>query len=639
LESTPESPFLPKLKKGLLIIKDLNHKIELGVFTAVFLFVIFSLVIDMLYRTFVGGSILDLNTFTRYLMIILTGAAAALTSKQHEHMGMALPIDKLPGKLPTILRAISSFSAIVISAALFLASVGFALSAFTPDQMILFLPQQFFALILSYYFLVILVRWIVQIKPRILRWSAILAIPLGFFLTLPSFYNISFPLGIELPIWFLDLELFWYDVMPVLSVIGVVFLIAQALTGLPIYIILGGIAVLLFAQTGYGSDVIALKGFNLLNNNVTPAIALFSLSGFFLSESKASNRLLNLASSSFSWIRGGMSIAAIVAMAFFGAFTGASGVTILAMGGLLFSILHKKAGYPESLVSGLVTSSGSIGILFFPSLAIILYASTAQIPIIGLFVGAFIPFILRIVAVSILSLVQAKKLGIQKEKFDGKKLFLALKEAIPELGLGLLIILGFTTRFALINEIAAFSVAYTIIIYVFVKKEIKIRAIPHIMLKAGSIIGGVLIILFAARGFNEYLIDSFAAQQITEWVSSAISSPIIFLLILNVILLVTGCIMDIFSAIIVVAPLIIPLALSYGIEPVHLGVLFITNLELGYITPPVGINLFLSSYRLEQPLTRIYRDVLPFLAVQFVVVIIVTFLPQISAGIASLVQF
>jgi tripartite ATP-independent transporter DctM subunit len=376
----------------------------------------------------------------------------------------------------------------------------------------------------------------------------------------------------------------------------------------------------------------------MLTSNTIPAIPLFTVAGFLLSESKAGERLIRLFKSLVGWIPGGLVVAAVLVSTFFTTFTGASGVTILALGGLLYFILVESGNYKPRFATGMLTSFGSIGLLFPPSLALIIYGSVAQVNIFELFLGGIGPGIVMVVVMSAIGVVVSIRRKVKPVPFNGRDALKAVGESFWELLLPVIIILSYFTGVTTLVETAALAVVYAFIIEVIVHREISFRSLGTVILKAVPIIGGVLIILAVARGLSYYFIDARVPQNLSAWVGNHIASKFLFLLILNLTLLVTGMFMDIFSAILVVAPLIIPLGQVFGIDPVHLGIIFIANLELGFITPPVGLNLFLASYRFEMPLLTLYRNVFPFFLVQFAIVLVITYVPDLTLWLTHVIH-
>jgi tripartite ATP-independent transporter DctM subunit len=325
-----------------------------------------------------------------------------------------------------------------------------------------------------------------------------------------------------------------------------------------------------------------------------------------------------------------MIIATVIICAFFTSFTGASGVTILALGGILYTILVDKAKYPEVFTIGLLTGVGGIGLLFPPSLPLLLVGATTMTNTIHLFAGGVIPGIILVLAMIILGIIASIKHKLPRERFDLKQAALSFKGAIWEILLPILLIVGYFTGILSLIEIGAAAVVYIFVIEVLVHRDIKIKDLPKVFSKAVPIIGGVLAILAFSQALFDYIVDTQAPENLARWFHAAIESKFLFLLLLNLSLLVVGCLMDIFSAILVVLPLIVPLGQAYGIDPVHLGIIFLVNMEVGFLTPPVGMNLFLATYRFKKPFLDICRYVLPFLFIQLAVVFLVTYIPILT---------
>jgi tripartite ATP-independent transporter DctM subunit len=428
-----------------------------------------------------------------------------------------------------------------------------------------------------------------------------------------------------------------HSVMSALSLPILILLIVSAVFGTPIFVILGGAALLFFFRTGGQLSSVADEAYIMLKGENIPAIPLFTLVGFILSESKAGERLVRLFRALLGWMPGGLAVMSVLVCAFFTIFTGASGVTILAIGGLLSFVLVQSR-YQKDYSLGLLTSSGSIGLLFFPSIPLIMYGVTAQISIKEMGIGGLLPGLIMVVTVCLLGIRYAFKSRVDRTAFQPYEIIPTLNESKWEILLPWVVLVSYFTGATTLVETAALAVAYVLIIEVIVHRDIKIRQLPQVFLKCIPIIGGVLIILTAAKGLSFFFVDQQIPTRLVEWFQNAISSKYVFLIMLNLALLVTGCFMDIFSAITVVAPLIIPLGVAYGIHPVHLGIIFLANLELGYLTPPVGINLFLASYRFNEPLSKIYRQILPFFLPRLAAVLLITYVPWFTTWLLKVIR-
>ena len=414
-------------------------------------------------------------------------------------------------------------------------------------------------------------------------------------------------------------------VVPALLILG-----AAVLAGAPVFVALGGTALILFWGKSEPLAVLPIDHYGLVVNATLPTIPLFTLAGYFLAEGGAARRLVRVCSALAGRLRGGPAIATALACAFFTSFTGASGVTILALGGLLLPLLV-AAKYPERHALGLLTGAGSLGLLFPPCLPLILYAIVAKVPIEQMFLGGILPCVLLILLTSSLGILQAPKPEAAGKLFCWNEVRAAVWDAKWELFLPVIALVALFGGFCTPLEAAALTAFYAFIVEVLVYRDLKIfRDVPRVMTQCALLVGGVLLILGVALGLTDYLIGSEAPDHLLGWVKTSIHSRWVFLLVLNLFLLVVGCLMDIFSAIVVVAPLIVPLGLAFGINPVHLGIIFLANLELGFLTPPVGMNLFLSSYRFGKPMSEIIRSVIPILLVLLAGVLLITYFPPLT---------
>ena len=415
-----------------------------------------------------------------------------------------------------------------------------------------------------------------------------------------------------------------------LLIVGVSIIIGATVLGAPIYVALGGAALLLFWLDEEPIAAVAAETVRQIKNPTMPTIPLFTFTGYVLAESRASERLVRVFRALVGWMPGGMALMTALVCAFFTTFTGASGVTILALGGLLYPVLIKER-YPEDFSVGLLTASGSIGLLFPPSLPIILYGVTARVPIDRMFVAGIIPGFVLVAAVSLLGVRVGIRSAAPRPRFNARELLAAANEAKWELLLPVVVVGGIFTGLTTLVEAAAVTAAYAVFIEVFVYRDLSLsRDLPRVARDCSSLVGAVLIILGVAMGFTAYLVDAEVPEAALEWVKGDIESKWVFLLALNVFLLLVGCLMDIFSAIVVVVPLILPIGRHFGIDPVHLGIIFLANLELGFLTPPVGMNLFLSSVRFKKRLFQVYGSAIPFLLILVVAVLLITYLPELT---------
>lgn len=417
---------------------------------------------------------------------------------------------------------------------------------------------------------------------------------------------------------------------------GLILLGAAMLLGTPIYAVLGGAAVFLFMTDGVPLQAVPVETYRLAVSPTLPAIPLFTLIGFLLAEGKSSERLVGVFRAFVGWLPGGTAVVAAVVCAFFTVFTGGSGVTILALGGLLYQALTSE-GYRERFSVGLLTASGSLGLLLPPALPLILYGIVAQVPITDLFLGGVFPGILLVTLIAAWGLREGFRSKIARRPFELAAAGRALWAAKWELFLPVFLLGAIFSGYATVVETAALGALYALVVQCFVHRDLSLFGdVPRVLRQCVVLVGGVLIILCVAMGFTGYLVDAQVPTQLLDTVQQHVDSPLMFLLMLNLFLLVVGCLMDIFSATVVVVPLIVPLGVAYGIDPIHLGIIFIANLELGYLTPPVGLNLFLASYRFEKPLLEVYRAALPMLAILAVGVLLITYVPWLTTGIFAL---
>lgn len=412
-------------------------------------------------------------------------------------------------------------------------------------------------------------------------------------------------------------------------IIGIL-LLALALFGTSLFVIIAAVALIAFHFVEIDSSAVIIELYRLAQQPVLLAIPLFTFAGYLLAESNTPKRLVNLSRAFFGWLPGGLGIVTLISCAIFTAFTGASGVTIIALGGLLYPVLQEE-GYPEKFNLGILTASGNLGLLFIPSLPIILYGMISGTSIDKLFLAGLVPGILMILLLSFYSVGSMRKIHQKTEKFLWKKAWDAIKGAAWEIPLPFIILIGIYGGFFTATEAAAVTAFYVLIVEVFIYKDISIKVgLPKVIKDSMILVGGILVILSAALGLANYMIDAEIPMQILGWMKTFITSKIGFLLVLNIFLLIVGALMDIFSAIMVVVPLIVPIAVSFGVDPVHLGIIFLANLGIGYSTPPVGMNLFIASFRFEKPILKLYGATIPFLIILLIALALITYIPELS---------
>lgn len=408
--------------------------------------------------------------------------------------------------------------------------------------------------------------------------------------------------------------------------------------GAPLFIIIGSLAFHLFPKMDIPPTTMMIQAVSVLTNPVLLAIPFFTLTGYLMAESKSPTRIVNLANACLGWLPGGIAVVTLCACAFFTAFTGASGVTIIALGGLLYPILIKE-NYPEKFTLGLLTTCGSLGLLFPPSLPIILYGIVSNTDIDKIFIAGILPGLLLVILLSGYSGIVWKKSKISKIPFKLTNILKAVKEAIWEIPIPFIVIGGIYGGIFTAIEASIVIAVYVFIIEVLIYRDLHIiKDIPRIFKDSMVLVGGILIILGSAMGFTNFLIDAEVPDKIFNFMQQYITSQWLFLIVLNIFLLIVGCLMDIFSAIVVVVPLIIPIALQFGVDPIHLGIIFLTNLEIGYSTPPVGINLFIASLRFEKSMLLIYSASIRYIILLLIALIIITYFPNLSLSLVNLIK-
>jgi tripartite ATP-independent transporter DctM subunit len=391
----------------------------------------------------------------------------------------------------------------------------------------------------------------------------------------------------------------------------------MAILGTPLFVVLALFTLLAFRSQEIDSTAVAIEMYRVAEAPMLIAIPLFTFAGYLLAESGTPRRLVSVSRALLGWMPGGLAVVALAACALFTAFTGASGVTIIALGGLLLPALRAE-NYPERFTHGLLTTSGSLGLLFPPSLPIILLAFVASVSVDQLFVAGIVPGALLLVVLGVYAVQRAAAARVPRQAFSWQQLGRAVRGAAWEIPLPFVVLGGIYGGKITITEAASITAVYALIVEVGIYRDVHLRDLPRVFTESMVLVGGILIILATALGLTNYLIDAEVPATIFEWIQTWID------------LLIVGCLMDIFSAILVVVPLILPVAQAYGVHPVHLGIIFLTNLEIGYSTPPVGLNLFIASFRFGKPVVHLYRASLPFLALYVLALLLVTYVPELS---------
>jgi tripartite ATP-independent transporter DctM subunit len=591
--------------KGLLLNSE-NFLITLALAAMVII-----PLLDMALRPvslFISGS----AYLERHLTLVVCMVGGAIAARENRLLALSTVTTFLKGRLKAAARLFSSSFGAAITSVLCVASVQFVLHQREQGAILAYgIPFWVVEMVLPLGFAVIAVR---LLRHSAGTWSgrALAALLAGAVLAA----------AIWLPLAPASM------VVPALAV-----LLAATILGAPIFVTMGGAALILLWGSGSPIEGMSIDHYDQVVNPSLPSIPLFTLAGYFLAEGGAPRRLVRVFQALVGHFRGGPAIATVLACAFFTSFTGASGVTILALGGLLMPALLAER-YSEKNALGLLTGSGSIGLLFPPSLPVIIYAIIAQIEIKEMFLGGMLPGMIMVVAASIWGILQSPKEAVANKRFNWAEGGSALWEAKWELLLPVVAVAALFSGYATAVEASAVTALYAWIVETYIYRDLKIaRDLPRVMSECGLLVGAVLLILGVALGFTGYLIQAQVPDQLITWVQSAVHSPLVFLLALNIFLLVVGCLMDIFSAIIVVVPIMLPMGMAYGINPIHLGIIFLANLELGYLTPPVGMNLFLSSYRFNKPMPEVWRSIVPILIVLLGGVLLITYLPFLSTAL------
>lgn len=413
-------------------------------------------------------------------------------------------------------------------------------------------------------------------------------------------------------------------------------LLLLALVGAPLFAVIAASALMGFSREDVDLSVVAIEIYRLAEMPVLLAIPLFTFAGYLLGESQAPGRLVRLTNALLGWLSGGLAIVSLAACAMFTAFTGASGVTIVALGALLYPAL-REANYPERFSLGLITTSGSLGLLFAPALPLILYGVVAQqmnldppVKIDDLFAAGLLPGLLMLVLLAFYSMWHVRGTVRSERKFDAREAWAAVCESAWEIPLPLVVLGGIYSGFFALSEAAAVTALYVLIVEVVIRREIPFAKLPEVMRESMVLVGAIMIILGVSLASTNYLIDTEVPTRLFEMIRERIDSKFTFLILLNIFLLVLGMMLDIFSALVIVVPIILPIAIGYGIHPVHLGIIFLANMQIGYITPPVGMNLFISSYRFERSVLDVYRATVPFFVILLATVLVITYWPALS---------
>jgi len=571
---------------------------------------------ELTLRASLGVGIRGVGSLVQHLTLALGMFGAAVAAREQRLLSIALA-SLLEGRLAVIARFASSVVAAIVAALLALAAADFvAIERASANTLTYGIPV----------------------------WLAELPLPVGFALVSARLAWHAAPtpggrLGAALLAAGAVAVLRTVQIDPALMLVpALIVLAAGALLGAPIFAVLGGAGLFLLLVQGVPAAAVAVNHYSLVVNPSLPAIPMFTLAGYLLAESHAPQRLVAVFDSLFGRFRGGAAIVTVLACTFFTCFTGASGVTILALGGLVMPLLA-GAGYSPKHSLGLVTAAGLPGVLLMPALPLILYAIVARVGIEEMFLGGALPALLMLGIVLAWGIARRPGAANETRRFDARRARAALFDAKWELSLPLVPIVSLASGLATPVEAAALTAGYAFCITSIVHRDLRpLRDLPRVIAECGLMVGGILLILGVALGLTNYLVDAQLPERLVSWVTQTIDSRIVFLLALNVLLLAAGCVMDIFTAIVVLAPLVTPIGLAYGVHPVHLGIIFLANLELGYLTPPVGMNLFFASYRFNRPVMEVFRAVSPLFLALAIGLLIITYVPWLSTGLVSLAQ-
>ena len=620
----------------------LAGRTEDAILCAVLLLMALIPVVELLGRTCFGTGIAGATEYLRHLTLWIGFLGAMLATREGKHIKIAVAMNWPPGVGPVVDSLVGFISA-AVCVGLFGASLELVVAE-APG-----LPPWTAKIIPDF-----VERWLdpfglfetgslSTVGGWLPIWIAEAIMPFGFAVMATRFILNSSKrrpvralVGLSLPAMIL-LPVLFSGSASQLVLPGLIVLIVAAVLGTPIFILLGGAALLLFWGDGVTVAAIPAETYRIVASPIFPTIPLLTLAGFILSEGHTSERLVHVFRAVFGWIPGGLAVAATLLCAFFTTFTGASGVTILALGGLLLPVLL-KGGFRENFSIGLLTSTGSLGLLLPPSLVVILYGVIARVPIIDMFKAGLGPGILLIAPICLVCIWQGFKTGAGRAPFRLREAATAIWTAKWEVIMPVLVLVLIFGGFCTLVEASAVLVVYALIVEVFIYRDLSLKVIVNMLVKCAALVGGVLIILGVAMGLTNYLVDAQVPMRATAWAANHVHTKWVFLLALNGGLILVGCLMDIYSALVVVVPLILPMAESFGVHPAHLGVIFLANLQLGYLTPPVGMNLFFASFRFERPLTSVSRDALPFLLIMAVVVLLITYVPWLTVGVLGLLK-
>ena len=581
-----------------------------------------------------------------HITFVFSCFAGILTEIHKKQLCVDAFLTKLPEKSKKIVEQINFCFSIFTLSMLFFSAFPNFFAIFSKDELVWYVPVRFIFLSLPLMYVAILC---LNIKRSKNIYTVMIGLGLSIFASSSSIASIAYHLFQDTPPFsflfsFFDFLAYYIpNIVQVLALPLILFALVLAFLGLPLFVVISFITLIAFTVSDGCMYTISNEAYHILTNSGggIAAIPLFTMAGYILSKGSAGKRFLDFVKSTIGHLRGGVVIATVLVITMFTTFTGASGISILALGGILSTVLV-GFGYSKDDAESLITASGSVGILFPPSLAIIIYSTTniMDVYFMDMFKGAILPGVLMALGMVTIGIIKGNGIkreaeGLPKTSFNIHSLLTSFLSCVFELLLPILIVIFiFSGTFNLL-ETAAFTAFYAFCLETWIRKDFSFKKAIDILVESVPIAGGVLVIIAASQGLACFLVYADVPYVLTQLVTSVLPSEYffskyIFLFLLNILLLIVGCIMDIYSAILVVSPLVIPVAQSYAIAPVHTGVIFLTNLALGFLTPPIGMNLFIASYTFEKPVTRVIKKIIPYLVVQAIILLLVTYIPWFS---------
>ena len=571
------------------------------------------------------------------IAFVFACVAGLVTWRENRALSLANITEKFPDKAKAVLKAVASFATALIITQLFLASF---MQVTNPDQFtnkVLLFAEKFYFAFYPLCFLMILVLLFQRANGKAEFWATLAGTVFGVVTSMSAVTGIIWYLtgNSDLPALY-ALSDAWNAFCDKTLLLWVLVLILLAFSGVPLFVVISGITYVIFSKAGGYIDVLPIEAYSKLSDKSIAAIPLFTIAGYVLAQGSAGKRFVELFRALFGWFRGGTVVAAVLVLTFFSTFTGVSGVTILALGSLLAVILT-GSGYEKDRAESLITSSGAVGLLFPPSVAIIMYASSNYtvitqfepgFDVVTLFVGALIPGAIMALSMIVLGIVFDNNKN--RPRFSMKEIGKSFLNCVPELLLPVLICITYFTGFFNLFQVASFAVIYAVALVFLFRRDFSVRKTARVIADSVPVSGGILFIIAAAAALSYWMQDANIPENVTAFITTYVQNKYVFLLLMNLALLLVGCLMDIYSAILLVSPLFLYSAAAFGIPVVQAGVIFIMNLSIGFLTPPVGMDLFISSYTFKKPVGQVIRGVLPFLIVQLIVLLLITYIPAFT---------